>query len=74
MSATATAPSRSVQREAQTDSEKTSLQTNTPQSQLSEARKHEDIARLAYTLWQLRGCPYGSPEEDWLAAEGELRG
>jgi hypothetical protein len=28
-----------------------------------------DIAALAYRLWQERGCPIGSPEEDWLRAE-----
>jgi hypothetical protein len=34
---------------------------------------HDEIATLAYELWQVRGCPYGSPEEDWLRAESELR-
>jgi hypothetical protein len=34
---------------------------------------HEDIARLAYELWQGRGCPEGSPEEDWFRAAHELR-
>jgi hypothetical protein len=33
---------------------------------------HEDIARLAYALWEARGCAGGSPEEDWLRAEQEL--
>jgi hypothetical protein len=33
---------------------------------------HDEIATLAHGLWQARGCPYGSPEEDWLRAEGEL--
>ena len=33
---------------------------------------HEEIVALAYTLWQQRGCPEGSPEEDWLAAEQQL--
>ena len=31
------------------------------------------IAMLAYQLWQERGCPIGSPEEDWLRAERELK-
>ncbi len=35
---------------------------------------HEQIASLAYALWQHRGCPEGSPEEDWLRAEQELLG
>ena len=34
---------------------------------------HEDIAALAYTLWQGRGGPDGSPEEDWFHAAQELR-
>lgn len=34
---------------------------------------HEDIARLAYALWEARGGQGGSPEEDWLRAEQELR-
>src|SRR6185295_11798191 len=25
----------------------------------------QDVAALAYRLWQGRGCPTGSPEEDW---------
>jgi hypothetical protein len=33
----------------------------------------EQIANLAYSLWEARGGPDGSPEEDWLAAEAELR-
>jgi hypothetical protein len=27
------------------------------------------IAELAYYLWRDRGCPDGSPEEDWYKAE-----
>ena len=34
---------------------------------------HEDIAALAHALWQARGCPEGSPEEDWFQAAQELR-
>ena len=33
----------------------------------------EQIAQLAYSYWQARGCPWGSPEEDWIRAEAELR-
>ena len=31
------------------------------------------IAMIAYSLWEARGRPFGSPEEDWLMAERELR-
>jgi hypothetical protein len=34
---------------------------------------HDDIAALAHELWQARGCPEGSPEEDWFHAAEELR-
>jgi hypothetical protein len=36
------------------------------------APAYEDIARLAYTYWEARGCQGGSPEQDWLRAEQEL--
>jgi hypothetical protein len=32
----------------------------------------EEIAKLAYSYWEDRGCQGGSPEEDWLRAEQEL--
>jgi hypothetical protein len=32
---------------------------------------HEQIASLAYQLWEQRGCPEGSPDEDWIRAEQE---
>jgi len=34
---------------------------------------HEEIARLAYASWELRGRPIGSAEYDWFKAEKELR-
>lgn len=34
---------------------------------------HADIANLAYALWQGRGCPEGSSDEDWFEAVKELR-
>jgi hypothetical protein len=34
---------------------------------------HAEIAALAHELWQARGCPEGSPEEDWFHAAEKLR-
>jgi hypothetical protein len=34
---------------------------------------HDDIAALAHELWQTRGCPNGTPEEDWFRAAEILR-
>ncbi len=33
---------------------------------------HAEIARRAYRLWEERGSPPGSPDEDWFRAECEL--
>jgi hypothetical protein len=33
----------------------------------------EQIARLAEQYWAERGWPEGSPEQDWLRAEQELK-
>jgi hypothetical protein len=49
-----------------------SLERETMQSETQS--KHQDIANLAYALWQRRGCCEGSPEQDWLEAEQRVRG
>ena len=35
--------------------------------------RHQEVAALAHRRWQARGCPMGSPDEDWQHAERELR-
>jgi len=35
--------------------------------------QHDQIALLAYHLWEQRGNPYGSPETDWYDAESLLK-
>jgi hypothetical protein len=34
--------------------------------------RHEFVAKLAYSLWEQRGRPFGSPEVDWFRAEKVL--
>jgi|SRR5579863_2109920 len=34
---------------------------------------HNEIAALAHELWQARGCPDGSSQEDWFHAAEQLR-
>lgn len=34
---------------------------------------HRKVEELAYQLWEARGYPAGSPDEDWFRAEQELR-
>jgi hypothetical protein len=48
----------------QSPSDKKVIPVNSPEP--------DQIASLAYALWQQRGCPEGSPEADWLRAEEEL--
>lgn len=38
----------------------------------TEVSKHEKIELLAYSYWRQRGCPGGSPDEDWFRAELEI--
>jgi hypothetical protein len=40
---------------------------------LTPAPSREEIARLAEKYWAERGWPEGSPEQDWLRAENELK-
>jgi hypothetical protein len=50
-------------------------QAESPETSVPSAEprpSYEQIASLAYALWQQRGCPEGSPEEDWFRAEQEL--
>ena len=68
MSARATATSSMRER----DPERLAL-TGCARPQLSQAVTHEEIAKLAYSLWQRRGCPVGSPQVDWFEAEAIVR-
>ena len=41
-------------------------------SQQLSKHDHEQIEKLAYSLWEQRGQPLGSPEVDWFLAEQEF--
>jgi hypothetical protein len=34
---------------------------------------YNEVAALAYSFWEARGRQGGSPEEDWVRAEQQLR-
>jgi hypothetical protein len=40
---------------------------------VTDAPTFDRIAQLAYSYWEARGYQGGSPDEDWLRAERELR-
>ena len=42
-------------------------------TQQTQNAPQEERALRAYRLWEERGCPIGSPEEDWFRAEEEIR-
>ena len=51
----------------------TSEPTDSTESNASEAVNETAIAALAYQLWQERGCPIGSDQEDRFRAEEDLK-
>jgi hypothetical protein len=71
MSATVTVSLGSV-REQDSAKNRPTHAGDASQSDISEASMKEGIAKLAYALWQQRGCPYGTPEFDWFEAEHTL--
>ena len=66
--ATVAAPATSDP-ERETATSVTGVTTIVTERQLS----HEEIAAVAYSLWEARGCQGGSAEEDWRRAEEHLR-
>jgi hypothetical protein len=59
---------RSVTAAAATPEKSTVPETQSAQS----SPTRDDIALLAYSYWEARGCQGGCPEEDWFRAEQEL--
>jgi hypothetical protein len=73
-SATATAPA--FEKEAPTSPATVQEPGNATYPDLNSllaALEHERIATLAYFYWQQRGCPDGSPGDDWSRAEQHIR-
>jgi len=54
-------------------SSKPALVTDLATNPSEMATMNLDIAALAYQLWQDRGCPQGSSDEDWYEAERKLQ-
>jgi hypothetical protein len=50
-----------------------SVERGTKQQPQMKISPQQDIANVAYALWQQRGCPEGSPEQDWFEAEAIVR-
>ncbi len=52
---------------------RTELSQTSARMDASEPDHEQARAILAYRFWQERGCPIGSPEEDWFRAEQALK-
>ena len=52
----------------------TATEATSKAAEAGQVDHHEKIALRDYYLWQERGSPIGSPEEDWLRAEQEVCG
>jgi hypothetical protein len=63
---------RSAQQESERNTDASAVTAGHSQYQPSGTSQQDDIARLAYALWQQRGCPVGSAEFDWFEAEEKL--
>ena len=48
------------------------VQSQTDQTSAAQENASQDIASLAYTLWEQRGRPQGSAEQDWNRAEEQI--
>jgi Protein of unknown function (DUF2934) len=68
MPAASPIPSQSILEESVPSTE----QTHASSQEAVESSRSEEIARLAYVLWQQRGCPPESAEADWFEAEQQL--
>jgi Protein of unknown function (DUF2934) len=72
MSAPTLAPPGSVQRDTEITSP-SQRDINRLADAVQPNLTQQEIASIAYTIWQERGCPLGSAEQDWLEAERRLQ-
>ncbi len=54
------------------ESPKAPLRRKSTKKNSNHSLSDDEIARKAYELWEYRGRPVGSPEEDWFRAKNEL--
>jgi len=59
-------------RETPAEPKRRSKRPAEPDTVVNQAPSDEAIARKAYALWENRGRPFGSPDEDWYRAMHEL--
>ena len=74
MAITRTAPSKPAEAKTQRSPRATPRVSATAPAPAFDAVAHQkEIAQVAYRIWLERADRPGSPEEDWLKAEAEVR-
>ncbi len=73
VSAAGTAPTRRRAPKRSTAEPSPAENVSVPGNGAAPVLDPNEIARLAYSYWLERGCQGGSPEDDWLRAERELK-
>ena len=68
---TTTTTQDSVQQDSET--QRSDRSADPSQFQASPMSTQDQIARLAYSIWERRDTSQGSPEQDWQEAERQIR-
>ena len=74
MAVTRTAPSKAVEPKSHRSPRRVPKSAPAPTLEYDPAAHQKEIAQVAYRMWLERADRPGSPEDDWLKAEVEVRG
>jgi hypothetical protein len=73
MAVTRTAPSKAAEPKAHRSPRRVSKSAPAPVLEYDATGHQKEIAQVAYRIWLERADRPGSPEDDWLKAEAEVR-
>lgn len=73
MAVTRTAPSKAAEPKAHRSPRRVSKGAPAPVLEYDATGHQKEIAQVAYRIWLERADRPGSPEDDWLKAEAEVR-
>ena len=73
MAVTRTAPSKAVESKTNRSPRRVPKMASAQILEYDPAAHQKEIAQVAYRIWLERADRPGSPEDDWLKAEAEVR-
>jgi hypothetical protein len=73
MAVTRTAPSKAAEPKAHRTPRRVTKSGPAPILEFDAVTHQKEIAQVAYRIWLERADGPGSPEDDWLKAEAEVR-